>query len=104
MMFQKLKSILGFGPSVDYKELVKAGGQIVDVRSKGEFSGGHIRGSINIPVQNLEGNLKKLKKDKPVIVCCASGMRSANAKRILLANGFKNVHNGGSWGSLNNKI
>ncbi len=102
-MFEKIKSFLGM-KSVDYASLVKDGAQIVDVRSKGEFSGGHIRGSLNIPVQDLENNLKKLKKDKPVITCCASGMRSASAKNILLKNGFKEVHNGGSWGGLERKL
>jgi phage shock protein E len=103
-MFDKIKKALGFGPGVDYAALVKNGAQIVDVRSKGEFSGGHIRGSLNIPVQELENNLKKLKKDKPVITCCASGMRSASAKNILLQNGFKEVHNGGSWSGLERKL
>lgn len=102
-MFGKIKSMLGM-TSVDYSELMKNGAQIIDVRTTSEFSGGHIKGSVNIPVQNLEKNLKKIQKDKPVITCCASGMRSANAKRILQANGYKEVHNGGSWASLRNKI
>lgn len=103
-MLDKIKKALGFGPVVDYAALVKNGAQIVDVRTKGEFSGGHIRGSLNIPVQELQSHLKKLKKDQPVITCCASGMRSASAKNILLSNGFKEVHNGGSWGSLERKL
>jgi rhodanese-related sulfurtransferase len=102
-MFEKIKSLLGM-KSVDYAALMKNGAQIVDVRSKGEFSGGNIRGSLNIPVQELENNLKKLNKDKPVITCCASGIRSASAKNILLKNGFKEVHNGGSWGGLQRKL
>lgn len=102
-MFDKLKSFFGM-TTVDYAALVKAGAQIVDVRSKGEFANGHIKGSINIPVQELTANLKKLKKDKPVITCCASGMRSASAKNILKDNGFSEVYNGGGWSSLNNKI
>jgi rhodanese-related sulfurtransferase len=86
-MFEKIKSLLGM-KSVDYAALMKNGAQIVDVRSKGEFSGGNIRGSLNIPVQELENNLKKLNKDKPVITCCASGIRSASAKYILLKIGL----------------
>ncbi len=102
-MLGKIKSMLGM-KTVDYSELMKKGAQIIDVRSPGEFSTGHIKGSVNIPVQNLEKNLKKIKKDKPVITCCASGMRSASALRILKANGYKEVHNGGSWGSLERRI
>ena len=91
--------------STDFSQLVNNGAIILDVRSKGEFAGGHIKGSINIPVDQLEKNLNKLKgKNKPVITCCASGMRSASAKGILKSNGFTEVHNGGSWMSLRNKI
>ena len=103
-MIQLLKNIFGLGPKVDLKELMKKGAQIIDVRTKEEFQGGHIRGSVNIPLQNLNGNLSKIKKDKPVITCCASGMRSASAKSILKSNGFTEVHNGGGWMSLQNKI
>lgn len=104
-MIHILKQLFGFGPKVDYADLVKQGATILDVRSKGEYAGGHIKGSLNISVDQLGKNLNKLKdKHKPVITCCASGMRSASAKSILKANGFTNVHNGGGWMSLQNKI
>ena len=104
-MINTLKKLFGFGPSVNYAELVKNGATILDVRSRGEYAGGHIKGSINISVDNLRGNLVKLKdKNKPIITCCASGMRSASAKSILLANGYTQVYNGGGWGSLQNKL
>jgi len=104
-MINTLKSLFGLGPKVDYAELVKQGAIILDVRSKGEYASGHIKGSMNISVDQLSSNLNKLKdKSKPVITCCASGMRSASAKSILKANGFTDVHNGGSWHSLQNKI
>jgi len=99
-----IKNLLGFGPKVDYAELIKQGAIILDVRSKGEYQGGHIKGSINISVDSLSNNLNKLKKDNPIITCCASGMRSASAKSILKSNGFTEVHNGGSWTSLQNKV
>lgn len=103
-MINAIKNLLGFGPKVNYTELVKQGAIILDVRSKGEYAGGHIKGSINISVDALRNNLNKLKKDKPIITCCASGMRSASAKSILKSNGFTEVHNGGGWSSLQNKI
>lgn len=103
-MLNTIKQIFGFGQSVDYAALVKQGAIILDVRSKGEYAGGHIKGSINIPVDTLSNNLSKLKKDKPIITCCASGMRSSSAKSILKSNGFTEVHNGGGWLSLQNKI
>jgi rhodanese-related sulfurtransferase len=104
-MLNTIKKIFGIGPKVDYAELVKKGAIILDVRSSGEYSGGHVKGSINIPVDQLSKNLSKLKdKNKPIITVCASGMRSASAKSILKSNGYTQVYNGGGWGSLQNKL
>ena len=104
-MIDAIKKLFGFGPSTNYAELVKQGAIIVDVRSKGEYSGGHVNGSINIPLDTLSSNLGKLKdKNKAIITCCASGMRSASAKGILKSKGYASVYNGGGWSSLNNKL
>lgn len=103
-MINTIKNLFGFGTKVDYADLVQQGAIILDVRSKGEYQSGHIKGSINIPVDALKSNLGKLKKDKPIITCCASGMRSAAAKNMLKSNGYTEVHNGGGWTSLQNKI
>ena len=104
-MLDSIKKLFGLGPSVNYADLVKQGAIILDVRSKGEYSGGHINGSMNISVDTLSSNLGKLKdKNKTIITCCASGMRSASAKNILKLNGYTNVYNGGGWSSLKNKI
>lgn len=103
-MLDIIKNLFGMD-KIDYAALLKEGAIILDVRSKAEFDGGHIKNSINIPVDQLEQNLSRLKdKNKTIITCCASGMRSASAKNILQNNGYKNVHNGGGWSSLNNKI
>jgi len=99
-----LKKIFGIGPAIDFIALMKEGGQIVDVRAKSEYDHGHVKGSLNIPLNNLSSHYVKLKKDKPIITCCASGVRSAQAKHILSANGFTRVYNGGGWSSLRNKI
>lgn len=104
-MLSAIKNLLGFGPKTDFAELVKQGAIILDVRSKGEYNGGHIKGSINIPVDQLSKNLGKFKdKNKTIITCCASGMRSASAKSILKSNAYVNVHNGGSWQNLKAKL
>ena len=104
-MLNTLKKLFGLGPAVNYAELVNEGAIILDVRSKGEFAGGHIKGAVNISVDTLRNNLDKLKdKNKPIITCCASGMRSASAKSILQSNGCTKVYNGGGWSSLQNKI
>ena len=85
--------------------MLDQGGVIVDVRSESEFLTGNIEKSINIPLPELGSKLSLLKdKDQPIITCCASGMRSAAAKNVLKAKGYKNVVNGGGWNSLKKKI
>ena len=101
---QLLRKIFGLGPKTDYAELVKLGAIIVDVRTPGEYKTGHIKGALNLPLDSLDRNLSKLKKEKSIICCCASGMRSGAAKSSLKSNGFNEVYNGGSWLGLQNKI
>lgn len=103
-MLQSVLNLVGLGPSVDFKKLKSEGAIILDVRSKGEYAQGHIKGSINIAVDQLANNLSKLSKNKVIITCCASGGRSGMAKRILESNGYAEVHNGGGWTSLQSKI
>jgi phage shock protein E len=104
-MLQSILNLVGLGPSVDFKKLKNEGAIILDVRSKGEYTQGHIKGSINIAVDQLATNLNKLpNKNKVIITCCASGGRSGMAKRILESNGYAEVHNGGGWTSLQSKI
>lgn len=90
--------------SVDFKQLKQQGAVIIDVRSPGEFKGGHIQGAINIPLQSIQSSLNKIPKGKPIITCCASGMRSSSAKSILKSAGYSDVHNGGGWTSLKAKL
>ena len=100
-----IKNLLGLGPKVNYAQLLKEGAVIIDVRSKGEFSGGHIKKSVNIPLDCIGSQLHLLKdKEQHIITCCASGMRSGMAKSVLKSKGYKNVYNGGSYIALNNKL
>lgn len=103
-MFNGIKKWFGGGPSVDFKALIRDGASIIDVRTPSEFNSGHIKKSVNIPLQDLNTHISKIKKNAPVITCCASGMRSASAKRILKSKGFAEVYNGGGWSSLERKI
>jgi len=80
--------------------LLEEDGQIIDVRTKGEFTQGNKEGSINIPLDSLKTRIDELDNSKPIIVCCASGSRSALARRLLITKGFENVHNAGIWKSL----
>jgi|SRR5690554_448339 len=80
------------------------GAIILDVRSKGEYDGGAIPGSKNIPLQSLNSKIATIKKwNKPVICCCASGMRSGSASTILQSKGIEAM-NGGGWFSLSKKL
>lgn len=76
-------------------EKLKAGATVVDVRSEAEFRGGAYRGAINVPLQVLQGKLDRIPKNRPVIVYCASGSRSAMAARILQKAGYADVSNAG---------
>lgn len=83
------------------KEKIKMGALILDVRTAGEYQGGHVEGALNIPVQDLESRLGELKdKKRAIVVYCASGMRSASAAKILTDAGFSDVTNAGGWGNL----
>jgi rhodanese-related sulfurtransferase len=104
-MLNFLKNIFKSDPEPDYVALLKEGALVLDVRTGGEYAGGNIKNSLNISVDYLPANLKRLKdKNQPIITCCASGMRSSSAKRILKAAGYTNVHNGGSWIELKGKL
>lgn len=80
--------------------LLQDGAQMVDVRSPAEFAGGHAPGSVNIPLPELDQRMQELDRGRWVIVCCASGTRSALARRKLRGRGFDRVLNGGSWRNL----
>ena len=77
---------------------------VVDVRTRAEFMGGHVPGSINIPLQEiLEHEVELNAMQKPIIFCCASGNRSGQASAYFKAKGMQ-CENGGSWMEVNYKI
>lgn len=99
-----LLSWLGFGNN-GLKKALASDAVIIDVRTPHEFDQGKIPGSINIPVDRIAGQADRIRQmNKPVILCCASGMRSGIAKGQLKRAGIKDVYNGGSWQSLLRKM
>lgn len=96
----KFKSLLGLGLTTDLDVLIANGAIIVDVRTVAEYEEGHIKDSLNIPLDEVESRMSELNKDKPIITCCESGARSAAAKQILGVSGFREVYNGGSCNNL----
>lgn len=102
-MLNLLKKLFG-GTAINFKELVSNGAIIIDVRSTSEFKAGHIPGSKNFPVDNIQSKIAELKRiNKPVITVCRSGARSSMAKSVLKAAGIE-VYNGGPWTSLKSQL
>ncbi|CAJ1970343.1 unnamed protein product [Cylindrotheca closterium] len=89
------------GNSASGEELsaaLKQGAMIVDVRSPGEFAGGHATGAVNYPLGGLASKMDTLKQTgKPVVFCCASGGRSGSATDMAKGVLPQEVINGGPW-------
>jgi phage shock protein E len=74
---------------------------VIDVRTAGEFSMGHVEGAINIPLDQVPDQVEEFRNmPKPILLCCASGNRSGQATRFLLAQGVTDVYNAGGWGDV----
>jgi phage shock protein E len=83
------------------EELIKSGkAKIVDVRTPVEFSGGHVEGSVNIPLQEIPNRLEEFRRMENIVLCCASGNRSRQATAFLKQNGI-DCENAGSWLDVN---
>ena len=86
------------------KSFLDNGALILDVRTDKEYNNGHIVDSLHIPLSELHQNVDKLKAyNKPFVVCCQSGIRSAKAAKFLNLNNIE-ATNGGGWISLKDKL
>lgn len=86
---------------MNLEKFLKDNVSIVDVRTREEFNGGHVSGSINIPLQEIQERVDEFRKmNGPVVLCCASGNRSGMAAGYLKHQGIDCV-NGGSWLDVN---
>lgn len=91
------RAFLGKVSAEKARALVEGGARLVDVRSPGEHAAGHIAGSLNIPVGEIARRADELgDKTKPIVVYCASGIRSASAAGVLRRSGFAEVHDLGA--------
>jgi len=79
----------GGADPAEVEEAVRGGAPVLDVRTAGEFASGHVKGAVNIPVDELGVRVGELGAPGKLVVYCASGMRSARATRILAAAGFE---------------
>ncbi|MEY4290055.1 MAG: hypothetical protein RLZZ30_2143 [Bacteroidota bacterium] len=77
---------------------------IIDVRTHAEFAGGHVAGSINIPLQEIGNRIEEVQAmPQPILFCCASGMRSGQATQYFKSIGV-DCENGGGWMEVNGRI
>lgn len=80
------------------KEALRKGAVIIDVRTAQEYDQGKVPGSVNIPIDRIATSIARIKgMGKPIVFCCASGIRSRTARNIMLQHGFKEVYAAGSW-------
>lgn len=99
-----LNNLFSAKNQTDFKELLKQGAIIIDVRTEAEYRSGHIPGSINIVLEKVVMSSPELKKKKkPVITVCRSGNRSGMAVNMLKTAGVE-AYNGGAWNDLQKKI
>ena len=83
------------------KEKINKGALVIDVRTPAEYASGHYTGATNVPLAELKARLLEIgDKQKPIVVYCASGIRSAKAAKILAAAGFLDVTNAGGLSNL----
>ncbi len=88
---------LGNRDAEKVEEYLNNGAVVIDVRTPAEFADGHVKGSINIPLDTIASKMATIKKyDKQIITCCRSGARSGTAARILNNNNIDTI-NGGPW-------
>ena len=99
LVFLMLSRSRGDIGDAEAQALVKDGATLLDVRTPSEFSGGHVDGALNIPVDAIADRLDEVPRDKAVVVYCRSGMRSARAAGILKSEGYERVHNVGAMPS-----
>jgi len=91
-------------PKTDLKKIIEQLAFLVDVRTASEFASGHVKGSVNIPLDKIPAQLFQFKGKKNIVVFCQSGGRSSQAKSILERNGITDVTNGGSWRHVNQLV
>jgi rhodanese-related sulfurtransferase len=98
------KNLFKTKPKTDLKALINDGALVVDVRTKDEYSKGHIDGSINIPLMDIGRHLKEFKRNEyPLVIVCETGARSGMACDVLKKNQVI-VYDGGKWMELDEQL
>ncbi len=96
-IFGIFKTLFSQGDSKALRDALHKKAFLVDVRTPDEFASGSVPGAVNIPLDRIEQSLDRFKGKGSVVVFCRSGMRSSQARDVLVRNGYKDVVNGGAW-------
>jgi rhodanese-related sulfurtransferase len=97
-------SIIGLGNN-KIKEALRRGTIVIDVRTASEFDQGKVRGSINIPTDRIDINLRRIAHmHRPIIICSNSDSDNEKVISFLKANGVKEIYNGGHWARMLNLV
>ncbi len=95
-----ISKLIGGNKKEKIKSFLENGAVVIDVRNPGEFEARRYEGSKNIPLNKIQDELENIKAlNKPVVVCCASGVRSGHAKSLMEKQGIE-VINAGGWRAL----
>lgn len=99
VIFYLVIKLIGYLSRLGIKQITprelagRKGMVLLDVRTPKEYSQGHIPGAVHVPLTDIGSRVKKLKKDKEIVVYCQSGNRSIWAIRRLIAMGYRNPYN-----------
>jgi len=88
----KLSGVKSISAS-EYMKLRNQHHVLLDVRQPGEWKSGHAKAAVHIPLGEVAKRMHEIEQDKPVVVICASGNRSAMAATALAKSGFETVYN-----------
>jgi phage shock protein E len=97
--FLLLKRLMLVRPAAA-RDWLKKGARVIDVRSQGEFQGGHLPDAVNVPLDRLRDDISRHApdKDQALLLHCLSGTRSGIGKSTLQKLGYRHVFNLGSYG------
>jgi len=92
-----LFSILGLG-NAKIKEALRRGAIVIDIRTAAEFDREKVSDSINIPIDRININLRRIvQMNRPIIICSNSDSENERVIDVLKANGVREIYNGGNW-------
>jgi len=92
-----LFSILGLG-NAKLKEALRRGAIVIDIRTAAEFDREKVSDSINIPIDRININLRRIvQMNRPIIICSNSDSENERVIDVLKANGVREIYNGGNW-------